>query len=227
MTDRRDFMAGMACLGGLAAAEWLRPRKHVIYLPQGTELASLIPMAFAGWDGSSSGDIVIPRTEGSLASKLYAEQVARIYRREGDNAGQVMLSVAYGQEQSDSLQLHRPEACYPAVGFNVTPSRPVSVARPGLPPIPCVALTATSQARTEDIVYWTRLGSAFPRTSSEQRSARLEAALAGEIPDGVLVRASAVRDDPTADLFGLVSDFLGALATSLPGAGRRALLANA
>lgn len=227
MTDRRDFIAGLACLGGLAAAEWLRPRKHVVYLAEGAQLANLIPMAFAGWDGGASGDIVIPRTEGSLASKLYSEQVARIYHHGGENPGQVMLSVAYGQEQSDSLQLHRPEACYPAVGFNVTPSRPVSVSRAGLPPLPCVALTATSQSRTEDIVYWTRLGRAFPRTSSEQRAARLEAALAGEIPDGVLVRASAVREDPAVDLFGLVSEFLGALAVSLPDAGRRALLANA
>ena len=30
-----------------------------------------------------------------------------------------MLSIAYGKNQSDALQLHKPEICYPAQGFTL------------------------------------------------------------------------------------------------------------
>ena len=34
-----------------------------------------------------------------------------------------MLMIAYGESQSDRLQLHHPEVCYTAQGFRVTRPR--------------------------------------------------------------------------------------------------------
>jgi len=31
----------------------------------------------------------------------------------------VMLFASHGSKQSDALQLHRPEACYPSIGFTM------------------------------------------------------------------------------------------------------------
>ena len=223
--DRRDLLAGLACCGALGAAEWLRPRTALVLMPQGGKLTDLVPRQVGPWLLGGDGDIVLPRSEGSLASKLYGDQLARTYFRTDQLRLPIMLSIAYGTQQSDALQLHRPEACYPAVGFTVGPSRP-SVIKAGPLAVPVVELTARVQERVEDIVYWTRIGRNFPRSDAEQREMRLADALAGIIPDGALVRASAVRVDPAQPVFRAVAEFLRAMASVLSPDGQRVLLAS-
>jgi len=225
-TDRRDFLAGMACLAALGGAEWLRPREPLILMPQGVKLAAIVPQQIAPWQRGGDGDVVVPRTEGSLASQLYGDQLARIYIR-GDQPGlPMMLSIAYGVRQSDALQLHRPEACYPAIGFRVGPSHRVNLAAPG-GAVAAVSLTASLPERIEDIVYWTRVGRRFPATAAEQREMRLADAVAGLVPDGALVRASAVRTDQAIPVFAAVTGFLETMIAALDAAGRQALLGRA
>lgn len=224
MTSRRDVLAGLACLGALGSAELLRPRRHVVQMPEGENLSGIIPRTFGAWHLGGDGDIVQPRTEGSLASRLYSDELARIYQHRDDPARQIMLAIAYGGQQSDALQLHRPEACYPAMGFVIGERRFTRLDVTGRPAIPTVSVAAHTGPRHEDIVYWTRLGQTFPRDNGEQRSARLAAALRGEIPDGVLVRASALRNDPSAPRFAVVEEFLRDLARALPNPAARVLL---
>ncbi|MEO8723320.1 MAG: exosortase C-terminal domain/associated protein EpsI, partial [Sphingobium sp.] len=109
----------------------------------------------------------------------------------------IMLLIAYGASQSDLLQLHRPETCYPAVGMAITARRFAQIALGARAHLPVVELTAESGGRIEDIVYWTRLGEYLPLTAGEQREDRLKAAMAGYIGDGILVRASILRADDT------------------------------
>lgn len=216
MTSRRDVLAGLVCLGALGSAEALRPRRHMVRMPEGQNLSGIVPRAFGAWHLGGDGDIVQPRTEGSLASRLYSDELARIYQHRDDPSRQIMLAIAYGGRQSDALQLHRPEACYPAMGFVIGERRFTHLDIAGRPSIPTVSVAAHTGPRHEDIVYWTRLGQTFPRDNSEQRSARLAAALRGEIPDGVLVRASTLRYDPSAPRFTVVEGFLRDLALALP-----------
>lgn len=226
MTARRDILAGLACLGALGLAEVLRPRNSVVLLPDGRKLTDLMPSAFGDWRNGGLGDIVVPRTEGTLATQLYSDQLARIYHLAASSQQTVMLSLAYGSEQSDSLQLHRPEACYPAIGMTVSSSRPVDIADAAGAAVPSVALTARNSSRIEDIIYWSRLGDAFVRTSGEQRTARLRQAMAGDIPDGILVRASVIRSDPSQPEFALVERFLADLIVALEPTARAVLLAR-
>lgn len=203
MTKRRDIIAGLGCVAALGTAEWLRPRTFLRLLPDGTPLERVIPKNFPGWVQGGKGDIVIPRSEGTLASKLYTEQLARTFRPAGatDDSEEIMLLAAYGKAQSDSLQLHRPEVCYPANGFTIAQRRFTDLSVAGHT-IPAVFLTAVGGNRVEDIIYWTRLGRELPRTASEQQSVRLRAAMRGYIGDGLLMRASTVRtgDTPAYDL---------------------------
>lgn len=222
--DRRDLLAGLACVGGLGLAEWLRPRTPVVLMPPGGMLTNLVPQQLGTWSQGREGDIVVPRTEGSLASRLYGDQLARIYYRADQTDPPMMLSIAYGTRQSDSLQLHRPEVCYPAVGFTVGPARGFALDLGGMQ-VPVVALTATSRDRIEDVVYWTRMGRRFPRSEAEQREMRFANAIEGLVPDGALVRASAIRAKPDVPVFGQVEAFLQALAGSLGRDGRKVLLA--
>jgi EpsI family protein len=222
--DRRDLLAGLACVGALGLAEWLRPRTPVVLMPRGGKLNELVPEKLGLWVQGPEGDIVVPRTEGSLASKLYGDQLARIYYQLDRPSLQIMLSIAYGYTQSDALQLHRPEVCYPAIGFTVGPTRPM-VLKVGGASVPAVALTATMQNRIEDVIYWTRMGRRFPRSESEQREMRFANSVDGLVPDGALVRASAIRTDPETPVFGQVEGFMQAMGDALGTHGRRVLLA--
>lgn len=189
---RRDILFGLACVAAFGGAAAARPREERRWF-KGDDIGVVIPAAVPGWVTTPDMEVVMPRTEGSLASRLYASTAARVFVSE-DERHQVALLLAYGATQSDGLQLHRPEACYPAVGYTIVDRRMGAIELGGRR-IPTVELTATFGERVEDIVYFTRLGDAFPQTSQDQQRDRFQAALAGYIGDGVLVRASAPRID--------------------------------
>lgn len=223
MIDRRDLLAGMACLGSLGLAETLRPRERLVLMPRGGKLASLVPQDIGPWRAAPGGDIVIPRTDGTLASTIYSDQMARRYVSGDPRRAEIMVVAAYGAAQSDTLQLHRPEVCYPAVGFEVSGRRLIDLHIAGGASLPTVALTARAKERTEDVLYWTRVGDDLPRTASEQRSGRLRAAFAGYVGDGVLFRLSAVRMDSAAQ-FDDLTEFTKVLVGELSAPARIALL---
>ena len=70
-----------------------------------------------------------------------------------------MLMVAYGESQSDSLQLHHPEVCYTAQGFRVSRTSPLRLEySPSEPPLKATRLVAQREERIEPITYWMRIG---------------------------------------------------------------------
>lgn len=224
MIDRRDMLAGLGCAAILGTAEWLRPRRSLVLMPEGAALTEIVPARVGSWSSSDGGDIVIPRTEGSLAATLYSDQLARSYQYPADDRPDVMILAAYGRVQNDALQLHRPEVCYPAVGFEIVERRFIDIPSAAAKPVPAVALTARAGDRVEDIVYWTRVGDDLPRTASEQRNGKLIAAMAGYVGDGVLFRSSAVRSEDGGPLFDELLGFLGSLINALSPNARVALL---
>lgn len=225
MIDRRELIFAGGCAAALVAAEALRPRDTLVLMPNGSKLATVVPTQLGAWRLGQGGDIVLPQTPGSLASRLYSDQLARSYSRATPAAEDVMLLAAYGAAQSDILQLHRPEVCYPAIGFSIAMRRLTALSLGNGVSLPAVMLTATAGDRIEDIIYWTRLGEKLPQTAGEQRWARLDNAMHGFVADGVLVRASATRtgDQP---LFPIVADFLRALALGTPRRGRPTLVGS-
>ncbi|MGD9812247.1 MAG: exosortase C-terminal domain/associated protein EpsI, partial [Sphingobium sp.] len=168
--DRRSLLIGASCIAAVGVAELLRPRT-VAALKGKHKLADIIPRRFVGWTSTDSSDIVIPKVPDSLADRLYSDMVGRIYSPVDDDKVQpkIMLLAAYGAAQTDMLQLHRPESCYPAIGFTITHRRLVNIPLSRKVMLPAVELTAVSGDRVEDIVYWTRLGEYRPQTSGAQR----------------------------------------------------------
>lgn len=224
MSDRRDFLIGGVCMAGLAMAEYLRPRRTVSLIGD-AKLGALVPRAFGNWTAHDGGDMVIPKTEGTLADKLYTDQVSRTYRPARGDGPTIMLLIAYGAAQSDLLQLHRPESCYPAIGFRIAERRLEQLPLSAGARLPTVALTAVSDLRTEDIVYWARLGEYLPQTAGEQRDDRLRAAMQGYVGDGVLVRASAIRG-AAAPMHGIINAFLADMVRAMAPEARKALIAT-
>lgn len=214
MADRREFMIGALGAAAFGMAEYLKPRQTV-RLFTGMKLEEAVPRNFGVWREIPGGTVVAPTTPDSLADRLYSDTVSRIYRPVHGRGPGVMLLIAYGGEQSDLLQLHRPEACYPAVGFGIVERQMGDVQLAKGASIPSVFLSAVGNDRQEDIVYWTRLGESLPRTAGEQRSDRLKAAMQGTTGDGILVRASTIRFEGR-PAWPYLSNFLGELTRSIP-----------
>lgn len=223
MINRRELFIGGACLATAAAAEAMRPRTRVALL-NGQQLENGIPRAFGTWKTHESEGVIAPQSEDSLAAKLYSQTVTRVYA--DPNGDLVMLLIAYGNTQSDTLQLHRPEVCYPAFGFEVTESRPMALTLANGVVLPGRNLIARTPGREERISYWTRIGEYMPVDNDEQRRMRFRTALAGIIPDGVLVRISnTVADEKQA--FALNARFAADLMKAVPASYRPALVTTA
>ena len=92
--------------------------------------------------------------------------------------------------------------------------------------VPCRRLVATSSERQETILYWTRLGEAFPTTVTEQRLERLRTAMHHYIPDGLLARFSVVGPDKVSSL-AIMERFVPDLVMHVAANQRRALIGTA
>ncbi len=219
--NRRDLVMGGACALAAGAAYQLTPRKTLNLMGR-RRIEDVIPSVFGGWASHGDENLVQPLTKGSLADRLYSQTVARIYSNtELDTA--VMMMVAYGDNQSDMLQLHRPEACYPAVGFRVVMSDPATVALSSRVTLPVRRVTVEMTDRRENIVYWTRLGEYLPTDSTDQGRARLRTAMQGYVADGGLFRCSAIAStDEIA--FRQLDSFIAELMAAVAPADRPAML---
>jgi EpsI family protein len=218
---RRDLLIGGASFAAAGAAYGLRPRRRVS-LQGAAKLESFVPRAFGGWTSRDVSDLVAPKEEGSLVSKLYGETVGRVY---SSGAAEIMMLLAHGDTQSNILQLHRPEVCYPAFGFAISDSRPVQLPLPGGVTLPARQLVALAPGRQENIIYWSRLGEYLPTNGAQQRLDRLMTALHGYVADGLLARFSAVGSDPQPALAS-VSAFIGELLRAVPANQRGSLIGS-
>lgn len=186
--SRRQALIGGSLLVAATASLVLKPRRVENLLGNG-KLDDLVPKQFGEWQFNTASGLVLPPAD-QLRDKLYSQLLTRVYVRE--NARPVMLLIAYSGVQDGTLQVHRPEVCYPASGYRLTTVAPHTVPlAPGIA-VPSRVMQADSDVRSEQVVYWTRIGRHFPRTWSEQRTAVIQENFAGTIPDGVLMRMSTV-----------------------------------
>lgn len=187
---RREFLLGGLMVGALGTAEFLRPRREIDLMGK-LSLEEIVPETLGPWQSVNDASLIQPVQEGSLMDTLYDGLLTRRYVNQQTD-DQIMVLMAYGRSQTDSLQLHRPEVCYPAVGIPIIAQANTEITF-GTKSIPAVQLVAQSPSRTEDIIYWSRMGEEFPQTSSSQRAVKLKLAMRGYIPDGILVRVSQLR----------------------------------
>jgi EpsI family protein len=211
----------MLCSAGLAFA--LTPRDRLAdHQPLGP-IEKIIPRSFGAWhlDERSEG---LPSVSVSRElSVLYSQTLTRAYVRA--DGYRVMLSIAYGGDQTRELQVHRPEVCYAAQGFRIGKQQKAWLAVAGRT-LPVMRLRTDMGSRIEPVTYWVRIGEKVVRGNVEQGIARLTYGLHGQIPDGLLFRVSSIDGNP--DLaYEAQQAFVNSLFESLSPAQRRMLAGGA
>lgn len=219
MMTRRKFGLGLAfaSVAGVAAARL--PNKNLDYLGK-QKLESVIPDKIGRWNYVSSSGLVVP-PEDQMIRALYSQLVTRVY---SDGSGPpIMLLVAQSATQTGILQIHRPEICYTAGGYQLSAIEPHVV---GLPwgALPTLSMSATSDSRTEQLVYWTRIGDRLPKSWREQRMVVAMDNLRRIIPDAIMVRVSTFGNDKARALASM-DEFIVSLMNSVSPQVRRVFIA--
>jgi EpsI family protein len=209
VTRRRELILGAACVLSAGTALALKPRHKVSLLSPGRKLADILPRQFGRWGSRDVSDLYAPETPDSLLARLYGETVARLFVNQ-ETGAQVMMLMAHGDSQSNELQLHRPEVCYPAFGFALVESHALQLKIGTAMTLPGRRLIAQSNQEKQSVIYWTRLGEYFPITVTEQRLDRLNTAIHRYIPDGLLARFSMAGQD-TSSAFVSMQTFISSL----------------
>lgn len=185
---------GMAAASGTALARMPVPNREPI---ERSLFESLIPDDVGPWRFASRDGVVLPPPD-ALSDRLYDNLVTRVYNSRTDRP--VMFLLAYNNRQDGVLQIHRPEICYPVGGFTLSPIQDVDVPLDADQTLPAQAFVARGYDRDETVLYWTRVGTEFPRRWSQQRLSVVRANIDGIIPDGLMMRVSTLGNDLQTEL---------------------------
>ena len=177
---------------GFGAHAW-RPTQHLADSKAKIELETMFPMRMGSWTVDTRGPVqLISPDQEALLNKLYNQTLSRTYvNGKGDR---MMLSVAYGGDQSDGTEAHRPDICYPAQGFDIL-SRSASVWQLPGQVLPTRQLLTRLGGRVEPVSYWVVVGDRIALSGSDQKLAQLAYSTRGVIPDGLLMRVSTIDPD--------------------------------
>jgi EpsI family protein len=183
-------MALLLLTSALAVA--LRPTHSM--RDEALNLETFIPARFGDWviDPSIIPVKPTPDVQANLDT-IYDQTVARTYI---DRRGRrMMLTVAYGGDQSDALKAHRQEVCYAAQGFVIRKLQHGRMEFAGAD-IPVTRMLAVRDRRSEPVTYWFTMGDNVVLGRIERLIVQIRYGLQGQIPDGMLVRVSSLDGDP-------------------------------
>ena len=215
MTRSRRWQALLVALlmmAGSTVATWRRPTVYLADQIGQPNLQTLFPKSFGHWRVVAGQTPILPAPDvQAVLDAIYNQVLARTYVNAGGEV--IMLTVAYGGDQSDGTSAHRPEACYPAQGFAVT-SNQVGSLHIGPRNIPVRRLMTQRDWRYEPVTYWVAVGHEVVTTGVGQKLAQMRYGLRGVIADGMLVRVSSIDAD-MAHAHAVQADFLAELAQAL------------
>ena len=183
-------MMGAASLAG----DWARPTTKFADLHPRAPLSTVLPVAFDGWTVDKSFETVsLPPDVAEQIKTIYTEVADRVYT---NAAGQrIMLTLAYGKDQSDGFKVHRPEVCYAAQGFTVSAPAQAKLNLGGRE-IDVQHVDTSKGDRFEPVTYWMVIGDTVVNTPFRHKVRQIEYAFHGVIADGMLVRVSSFSHEP-------------------------------
>jgi EpsI family protein len=213
----RALFAAMVMAAGAALAYLGKPTVHLSDRIGKPDLESLFPKRFGPWRLDASMPVVLPAPDvQAQLDVIYNQVLSRTYV---NAVGQrIMLSVAYGGDQSDGTSAHRPEVCYPAQGFEITANAKAAQSAAG-GTLVVRKLMSRLGGRNEPITYWVVVGNEVATSGIEQKLAQMRYGLRGVIADGMLVRVSSIDAD-MARGHAVQSGFIAEMAAAIPSQAR-------
>lgn len=213
----RALMAAALMLAFAAVAHVGKPTVYLSDQIGKPDLESIFPRQFGHWriDADIPMVLLAPDVQATL-NAIYNQILSRTYVNA--DGQRIMLSVAYGGDQSDGSSAHRPEVCYPAQGFAIT-SNEKAVQSVAGGSFVVRQLMSKLGNRNEPITYWVVVGSEVATSGIEQKLAQTRYGLRGVIADGMLVRVSSIGVD-RAQEHALQSGFITELAAAMPNPSR-------
>jgi EpsI family protein len=187
------LMVLMLAASGMAVA--LKPTKKIADQGPKIELEALIPKSFGEWrqELANSVQVVDPQQQATI-NRIYNQTLSRTYV--STQGYRIMLSLAYGGDQSDAMQVHKPEVCYPAQGFTLHEKRADTLQIQGGGSLPINRVSTSLGNRNEPVTYWTTVGDKVIKGSGIQKKlVEMSYGLSGNIPDGMLIRVSSIDAD--------------------------------
>jgi EpsI family protein len=206
--DRRMIVMTLLMFAAAGLALAMKPTQKIADARERPDLNAMIPQQIAEWKIDTSIVPIEPSPDvRAFLDKTYNQTLSRTYvHRDGER---IMLSIAYGGDQSDNLRLHAPEVCYVAQGFEVVGAA-VGALGTQYGDLPVKRLFAVRGNRNEPITYWIVVGDKVTRAGIMQKLAQVSYGLTGKVPDGFLVRMSSISHDP-ADAYRRHEEFIKAM----------------
>ncbi len=219
---RRALVLALGMGSAAALAAWMKPRPADP--ADRIDLDALLPERFGAWriDPDSVAFVRAADRRGAQV-QMYDQVLERTFLNE--RGQRVMLSIAYGADQSADMQLHRPEVCYRAGGFEVGAPSAAQLAL-GTASLPVTRLVAHLPGRPEPITYWAVVGGEFDAGRRPSLGERLVRLGQRRRSDGLLVRVSSIDPD-VEGAWHLQSEFAAAMLQALHPTSRARLLGKA
>lgn len=213
--------AGMGAAALLAALG--KPAAHDDATTPRVNLDTMVPREFGDWRVDAATEAFVrPAKLQGVAFKVYDQVLERSFVN--SRGERIMLSAAFGREQSAGLQMHRPEACYPGGGFKVEGLEAVQLTLAGQS-VGATRLHAHMPGRSEPITYWMVLGDVVVTDATAFRLRQLSFSVRRQLLDGMLVRLSSIDLIP-ARAYALQSRFADEMARAMRPAERAKVIGN-
>lgn len=187
LLSRRQVLTGLLMASAAAVAAVRKPNIRLNYLGN-HNLEDVVPKRIGRWDFVTNSGLVIPPSD-QLQLALYSQLLTRVYS-DGNNS--IELLIAYSASETGFLQVHRPEFCYTAAGYQLSDFVLHKVQLPGPHSLTANTLTATRNSSTEKLLYWVRIGDDIPHSWAGQKVTFAEDNLRRLIPDAALIRISTI-----------------------------------
>jgi EpsI family protein len=176
--------------------KWAQPTVRMADLHPRQPLVALLPERIGDWvQDRTTLNVPLPPDVAAQVKMIYTELAERSYvNAKGER---MMVTIAYGRDQSDGFKVHRPEVCYAAQGFTV--SKPHSAQLMAGPRAMDVVHVETSMdERFEPVTYWMVIGDHVVNSPAVHKYYQIRYAFDGLIADGLLVRVSSFSKDAPA-----------------------------
>ena len=219
----KHLIIGLCMFAAAGMALALKPTHKIADIGPKIDLEVLIPKTFGDWkiDETIVPLLVDPELQAKL-DKIYNQTLTRTYVNSRNE--RIMLSIAYGGDQSDAMAVHKPEICYPAQGFQILKNATGTFST-GEGSIPVKRLIATQGQRIEPITYWTTVGDTVAVGGLKWKLQQIKYGLTGKIPDGLLFRISSIQADD-AMAYQTQDAFARELLKAMPPSGRERIIGN-